>query len=233
MKLTNARVLVTGGSSGIGFATAAALIDRGAKVAINGRNGDRLSEAGRRLDCLTLSGDVSQESDVQRIVDQFVKEFSGIDVLINNAGFGTFASLLETELVDLERVYATNVFGAFLMAREVAKHLVEQRSGAIVNIASTAALKGFQGGTAYASSKFALRGMNDCWREELRRHDVRVLLVNPSEVVTDFFRRAGAEQKVTDKKLRPEDIAATIVNGLEMNDRGFIPELAVFATNPF
>ncbi len=234
MELKNSRILVTGGSSGIGRSTAAALVARGARVAINGRNPERLAEAAAELGCLALPGDVSDEATVVAMVARFVEEFGGIDAVVNNAGFGTFAPLLETELSDLRRVYETNVFGAFLVAREVARHLVAQRSGAIVNVASTAALKGFAGGTAYSSSKFALRGMNDCWRDELRRHDVRVLLINPSEVVTDFYPRAGLAQDPGDaKKLRPEDIAAAIVNGLEMNDRGFIPELAVFATNPF
>jgi 3-oxoacyl-[acyl-carrier protein] reductase len=233
MKLESARILVTGGSSGIGRATAAALIAKGARVAINGRNPERLAAAGAELGCLTLAGDVSREEDARAIVARFVEEFSGIDGLINNAGFGTFAPLVDTRLEDVRSVFETNVFGAFLMAREVAKHLIEQRSGTIVNIASTASLKGFAGGTAYAASKFALRGMNDCWRDELRRHDVKVLLINPSEVITDFFRRAGGEQKFSDRKLQPEDIATAIVDGLEMGDRAFIPELAVFATNPF
>ena len=134
---------------------------------------------------------------------------------------------------DFESVFRTNVFGAFYMAREVARHLVEQGSGAIVNVASTAATKGFQGGTAYGASKFALRGMSETWREELRRHDVKVILINPSEVITEFSRRAGYEQKVTDKKLRPEDIAQAIVAALSLSPRALIPEFAVFANNPF
>ena len=111
--------------------------------------------------------------------------------------------------------------------------MVDQGGGAIVNVASTAALRGFQGGTAYTASKFALRGMSECWREELRRHDVRVMLINPSEVLTDFAKRAGREQEPHPKKLRPEEIAHAVVTMLEMDDRGFVPELSVFATNPF
>jgi 3-oxoacyl-[acyl-carrier protein] reductase len=102
-----------------------------------------------------------------------------------------------------------------------------------VNISSTSGLKGGAGGTAYASSKFALRGMTECWREELRRHDVRVMLVNPSEVQTPFFAKVGVRQEPNPKKLRPEEIADAIVGALEIDDRGFIPEFSVFATNPF
>ena len=233
MDLSGTRVLITGGSSGIGRATARALIQFGCKVSINGRNPERLETAARELGCNSISGDVAIETEAQRIVETFVESQGGVDVLINNAGFGTFAPLVETKLADMEAVFRTNVFGAFVMAREVARHLVAQRSGTIVNIASTAGLKGFSGGTAYAASKFALRGMNECWREELRRHDVRVILVNPSEVITDFARRAGFDQKENDKKLRPEDIAHAILGALQAESRAFTPELAVFATNPF
>ncbi len=233
MDLEGKRTLVTGGSSGIGYAIAEALVERGCVVAINGRNQERLDAAAERLGCQGIAGDVGVEEDAQRIVATFVEQAGGIDVLVNNAGFGRFAPLLQTTAADVEDIFRTNVLGAFLMAREAARHFVAQDSGAIVNIASTAATKGFQGGTAYAASKFALRGMNECWRDELRRSNVRVLLVNPSEVITDFATAAGYEQKASDKKLRSEDIAHAVVAGLEMHPRGFIPELNVFATNPF
>jgi len=233
MDLSGKRALVTGGSSGIGRAIAAALAERGCTVAINGRNGERLEAAAGELGCDWIAGDVGVEADARRIVETFVERHGGVDILINNAGFGRFAPLVETELADVEAVYRTNVFGAFLMGREVARRLVDQGGGAIVNISSTAGTRGFKGGTAYASSKFALRGMTECWRDELRRHDVRVILINPSEVLTEFASIAGFEQEASEKKLRPEDIAHAVVAALEMHERGFIPELSVFATNPF
>jgi len=233
MDLSGKRALVTGGSSGIGRAIASALAERGCTVAINGRNGERLEASAGELGCEWIAGDVGVEADARRIVETFVERHGGVDVLVNNAGFGRFASLVETELADIEAVYRTNVFGAFLMGREVARRLVDQGGGAIVNISSTAGTRGFKGGTAYASSKFALRGMTECWRDELRRHDVRVILINPSEVLTEFASIAGFEQEVSEKKLHPEDIAHAVVAALEMHERGFIPELSVFATNPF
>jgi 3-oxoacyl-[acyl-carrier protein] reductase len=129
-------------------------------------------------------------------------------------------------------VFATNVTGAMLMAREAAKHFIAKRSGNIVNIASTAALRGAPSGTAYYASKFALRGMTECWRAELRKYSIRVILVNPSEVLTSFAATAGIPQKENPTKLRSEDIAYAIKGVLEMEDRGFTPELSIFATNP-
>jgi 3-oxoacyl-[acyl-carrier protein] reductase len=119
------------------------------------------------------------------------------------------------------------------MAREAARHFIERGSGELINISSTSSLKGSSGRTAYGSSKFALRGMTECWRDELRRHNVRVMLVNPSEVMTDFAAKAGVQRERSDKKLRPQEIADAIVGALKVDSRGFIPEFSVFATNPF
>jgi len=127
-----------------------------------------------------------------------------------------------------DAVFATNVTGAMLMARQAAKHFIARKRGNIVNICSTASLRGAANGTAYYASKFALRGMTECWRAELRQHNIRVFLINPSEVLTNF----GAAQKANPTKLRGEDIAHMVKAALEMDDRGFTPELTVFATNP-
>jgi 3-oxoacyl-[acyl-carrier protein] reductase len=233
MELRNAKALVTGGSEGIGRGIATALVARGCDVVITGRQPDTLRRTAEEIGAGFIPGDVGVEADAVRTVAELVARHGRLDILVNNAGFGTFAPLVETTLEDLEAVYRTNVFGAFLMAREAARQFIHQGSGNLVNIGSTSALKGSRGGTAYNSSKFALRGMTECWRDELRRHDVRVILVNPSEVQTAFFGKVGREQEASPRKLRPDEIAAAVVGVLEMDDRGFVPELAVFATNPF
>src|SRR6202035_2862877 len=127
---------------------------------------------------------------------------------------------------------ATNVTGVMLMSREAAKLFKDRKRGNLINISSTASLRGAPKGTAYYASKFALRGMTECWRAELRKYNVRVILVNPSEVVTNFFQTAGLPQKANASKLRGEDIAFVVKAMLEMDDRGFAPEVSIFATNP-
>lgn len=233
MDITGQKVLVTGGSTGIGLAIAEALLAKGCQVVINGRNVESLQSVAGRLGCGHAAGDVGIEADAVRIVSSAVEQMGGIDVLINNAGFGRFNPLLELDAHDMESVWQTNVLGAMFMAREVAKHLVQRKSGTIVNISSTAGTKGFAGGTAYASSKFALRGMTECWRQELRRDDVRVVLINPSEVVTEFAQRSGRTQDDSEKKLHGEDIAQAVVAVLEMGPRAMVTETTVIATNPF
>ena len=233
MRIESAKALVTGGSEGIGRGIAEGLIARGAEVVITGRREETLRRTAEEIGAGWIQGDVGVEADAVRTVADFVDRHGRIDLLVNNAGFGTFAPLVETSLEDLEAVYRTNVFGAFLMAREAAKHFIRQGSGNLVNIASTSGLKGGAHGTAYSSSKFALRGMTECWRDELRRHDVRVILINPSEVQTEFFGKVGRRQEASANKLRPQEIADAVLGVLELDDRGFVPELAVFATNPF
>ncbi|HEV8630200.1 MAG TPA: SDR family oxidoreductase [Thermoanaerobaculia bacterium] len=233
MQLRGAKALVTGGSEGIGRGIAEGLIGKGADVVITGRHREPLEATAHEIGAGAITGDVGVEADAVRTVAEFVERYGRIDILVNNAGFGRFAPLVDMTLEDLEAVYRTNVFGAFLMAREAARHFVRQSAGHLINISSTSGLKGGKNSTAYSSSKFALRGMTECWRDELRRHNVRVMLVNPSEVQTGFFAKVGAQQAASAKKLRPQEIAAAIVGILEIDDRGFVPELSVFATNPF
>jgi 3-oxoacyl-[acyl-carrier protein] reductase len=232
VNLKGAAVLITGGSSGIGYAIAKALGDAGAKIAITGRDERRLKEAAAALNAFPVRADVSNEADVKRTYSEVLAKFGQLDVLVNNAGAGVFKPLVEMDKAKFEGVFATNVTGAMLMAREAAKHFIERKSGNMVNICSTASLRGAANGTAYYASKFALRGMTECWRAELRQFNVRVFLVNPSEVITNFGAAAGLAQKDNPTKLRGEDIAWMIKAALEMNDRGFTPELTVFATNP-
>jgi 3-oxoacyl-[acyl-carrier protein] reductase len=216
MNLKNAVALITGGSSGIGRAVAHSLAASGARVAITGRDQARLEKTARELGAHPIHADVAVEADVERTYRDVLQQFGDLDILVNNAGVGVFKNLVDFERKEFEAVFATNVTGAMLMAREAARHFVKRQRGNIVNIASTA----------------ALRGMTECWRAELRQHNVRVFLVNPSEVLTNFYPTAGLSQKENETKLRAEEIAHVVKTLLEMDDRGFAPEVSIFATNP-
>ena len=232
MDITQAKVWVTGGGTGIGLAIARLLREAGAQVAITGRRPEVLERAAESIGALALPGDVTNEADVRRIVGSVIERFGGYNVLINNAGYGRFSPLLELKLDDMQAMMATNVFGAMLCARESARHFVAKASGNIVNVSSTAGLRGFPGGTAYVATKFALGGMTECWRAELRKFNIRVMQINPSEVLTDFASVAGHGQSPSERKLRAIEIAHAVKSVLEMDDRGFVTDLTVFATNP-
>lgn len=235
MDLKNAAVLVTGASCGIGFETARILRERGARVAICARHQGELEAAAKQIGALPIVADVSKEDDVLRMLATVIKEYDDYNVLVNNAGFGSFTPLLELTSDEFFRVWRTNVLGAMMVARESAKHFVGRSYGSIVNISSTAGQRGFANGTAYCSSKFAVHAMTECWRAELRQHNIRVMQVNPSEVLTSFGE--GESSHATSKpdnpsKLHATDIAQLVASMLELEDRGFVTESTIWATNP-
>lgn len=235
MDLSKAAVLVTGGSCGIGFETARLLRERGARVAICARHEDQLKSAAEMLGALPIVADVSREDDVVRMVAQVVREFDDYSVLINNAGFGAFTPLIELTSEELLRVWQTNVLGSVLCARESARHFIGRSYGNIINMSSTAGSKGFANGSSYCSSKFAVGALTECWRAELRQHNIRVMQVNPSEVLTNFGAGESSEPKSkpdNPTKLTASDIGQMIVDMLEIPDRGFITETTIWATNP-
>ncbi len=233
MDLNEKNFILTGGSLGIGKATAKKLVNKGANVLITGRSEDRLKAAAEATGAQYIVADITKEEDIGKTYEAFFRYFDRLDGLINNAGVGFRKELEEVELRDLERVYRVNVYGPALMAKRAASIFKEQYAGNIVNIASTAGVKGHPGGTVYASSKFALRGMTYSWQMELRPYNVRVFVVNPSEVTTAIGSSEREERPSEPHKLRPEEIAHAIVSNLEMDTRGFVPELNVIATNPW
>lgn len=240
MNIKDAKVLITGGNSGIGKATAQLLKEKGAKVVISGRNEATLQQTAKELNIDYIKADVTEEEQVKQMVQEAKDKMNGLNVLVNNAGYGYISKLIDIEADKFTDQFKTNILGATLCAKESAKYFVEQDYGNIINIGSTSSLKGSPTASPYVATKFALRGMTESWRNELRPHNIRVMQVNPSEVMTSFAdnrvdqnqsqkQYTEAEQQT---KLRGEEIAHTISSLLEMDDRGFITEATVFATNP-
>jgi len=234
MNLKDAKILLTGGSSGLGKAMAELLTEKGAKVLITGRDEEKLLEVASSLGAIPFQADVSVQKDVDQTYAFCEEKLGGLDVMINNAGIGTNRDTIdELDVEDMIRLYEVNVFGAVRMAKTAAKIFRKQKSGNIINIASTAALKGYEGGSIYSSSKFALRGLSMSWQAELRKDNIRVFNINPSYVPTAFNQPEREERELEDNKLTPDEIAHAVVAALEMDERGYIPELSVHATNPF
>lgn len=232
MEIKNARILITGGASGMGYEMAKIFKDKGAEVLICGRTEKNVKQAAEALDIWGFTADVANEKDVESLFKFVEEKWNGLDVLINNAGVGYFSELVATTTEDFTRVWEINVKGAFMVGREAAKIFTRQDKGNIINIGSTASLYGFANGSAYVASKFALKGLTECWRAELRKHNVRVMQINPSEVVTDFGEKSGYGSDKNGKKLTASEIAHVAMSMLTMNDVGFITDATVFATNP-
>ena len=233
MDLQGKHYIVTGGSSGIGKAIAEKLLEEGAAVLITGRDGQKVEDVAASIGAVPLKADVASPEDVAETYRVFDERFGRLDGLINNAGVGARKELDQLTAEDIRKIHDVNVTGAAMMASHAASRFKEQKGGDIVNIGSTAGMNGIHGGSAYVSSKFALRGMNYCWQHELRPYNVRVMLVQPSEVTTAFGQEERKEREEDPQKLRPEEIAHAVKSNLKMEGRGFVPELEVIATNPW
>ena len=225
------RVLVTGGSQGIGSALVGLMRQAGHEVVFTGRDERRIQAVAQRSGAHGVRADVSRDDDNARTVETCQDRMGGVDILINNAAFPYNAEIGDDfDVNQMREVFATNVFGVVDLTNRVVPMMKDQQAGDIVNIASTSGMKGNKTGTAYAGSKWALRGITQCWQAELRPHGIRVISVCPSEVQTDWGGRVGRNNP---NKLYAEDIAETIAAALSMKRRALWPELAVFATNPW
>jgi len=234
MNVQGKNIIITGGSLGIGRETARELVEKGANVLITGRSEERLGEAKRYTGSKIIKFDVSDHENMHENAKKCLDILDGrVDVLINNAGIGVRKSIDELNIEDFLKVFNVNVFGLALFTREVIPFMISESYGTIINIGSTASLKGYKNGSIYSSSKFAVRCLTQCWQAELRPHNIRVCQVNPSEVTTAFGNPVRVEREDVDNKLTPKEISHSIISVIEMDDRGFINELNIWATNPF
>jgi 3-oxoacyl-[acyl-carrier protein] reductase len=224
------RFLITGGSQGIGAALVNHARQTGHSVVFTGRNQTQIDDVARETGAHGIAADVSVDADNARVVDACVAQMGGIDVLINNAGTGYSAEIGAIDMQKMRALFGTNVFGMVDLTNRVAPLMKAQGAGDIVNIASTSGTKGAKGATVYAGSKWAVRGITQCWQAELRPNGIRVMAILPSEVQTNWMGRTGRNNP---NKLFAKDIAATIFAALDQPRNVLWPELAVFANNPW
>jgi 3-oxoacyl-[acyl-carrier protein] reductase len=234
MNLKGKNIIITGGSLGIGRETAKNMISKGANVLITGRSESRLKQAQKYSGAKIIEFDIADMDNIAENAKKCIDILDGrIDVLVNNAGIGVSKSIDKLNIEDFLSVFNVNVFGLALFTKEIIPLMIKESYGTIVNIGSTASLKGYKNGSIYSSSKFAVRCLTQCWQAELRQYNIRVCQVNPSEVTTAFGSSDRIERENVKNKLTPEEISHSIISSIEMDDRGFINELNIWATNPF
>ena len=216
--LNGKTAIVTGGSRGIGLATAQALAVEGAAVVISGTDQARLDQAragmAASLDAaeriLTVKADVRRAADVDRLVAAAVERFGGLDILVNNAGVGGFRDVAAMSADDWHRVIDTNLTGVFHCCHAAIPHLKARGGGWIVNISSLAGKNAFPGGAAYCASKAGLNAFSEALMQEVRHDGIRVSYVMPGSVRTAFS--GGGDGPGTEWKLAPEDVAHVIID---------------------
>ncbi len=180
---------ITGASRGIGAEIAKAALASGDKVVATGRNRAQIAKtlAADADRALAVELDVAQEAQAQAAVNAALARFGRIDVLVNNAGYGQLGLFEEVETGDIERQYATNVFGLFHVTRAVLPAMREQRSGHVFNITSVAGLIGMPGASIYCSSKFAIEGFSEGLAREVAQFGIKVTIVEPGPFRTNFL----------------------------------------------
>jgi NAD(P)-dependent dehydrogenase (short-subunit alcohol dehydrogenase family) len=229
--------LVTGGSLGIGRATAEALLEEGWNVALCARSEGPLAEATKELEgrfpgrVLARPADVRSEEAVEALVEWVEAEGGPIDCLVNNAGIGLFGAVDELSGDEWRQVLDTNLTGAFYVLTAVARRMRPRGQGWIVNVASLASRNPFAGGAAYNASKFGLLGLSDAAMLDLRPHGIRVSAILPGSVETHFAGPSGRSAD-SDWKLRPEDVARAIVDFLRYPGRALPSRLELRPSRP-
>lgn len=237
MNLKGKNALITGGGRGLGKAVAIALANEGVNVGITGRNEESLKNTVAELEKLGVKAaysvfDVEEMAQVEQGVASIATQLGSIDILINNAGVGDFGSFEEMPVETWEKVMKVNLFGVYYVAKATLPYLKQNKEGDIVNVASTAGLKGAPNMSAYCASKAAVISLSQSLMAELRKFNIRVITLTPSTIATDM----SIEGKLTDgnpeKVLQPEDFAEWVRDILKMNRRAMIASASIFSTNP-
>lgn len=235
--LTGKNALVTGAGKGIGRAVAFALAQEGVNVALLARTESQLQAVAQEIQALgvkatIITADIADRTAVEAAVAQAETELGTIDILINNAGIGTFAKLVDMAPEEWEKIVQVNLFGTYYATRAVLPGMIARETGDIINIASTAGQRGAATTSAYSASKFAVLGLTESLMQEVRKHNIRVSALTPSTVATELAISNKLTDGNPDRVMQPEDLAEFIVSQLKLNRRIFIKEAGMWSTNP-
>ena len=235
--LKGKKALITGGSRGLGKATAIALAKEGVAVGITGRNENILQQTVLEIKALGVEAfyevfDVANYEEVQTGIKNLINNLGTADILVNNAGIAAFGTFNEMPVEDWTKIIQVNLMGMYYVTKEVLPVLIAKNEGDIINISSTAGLNGNAKTSAYSASKFAVMGLSDSLMKEVRKNNIRVCTLTPSTIATDMALELGITDGNEEKVLQPEDFAELIVAGLKLPRRAMLKGASLWSTNP-
>jgi len=217
-RLAGKTALITGASAGIGRACAMALAAEGANLVLTARRKERLDALAAAVhqaggQAFGVVGDAREEQTAVKAVAAAVERFGKLDILVNNAGAGIYKDLVSTSAEEYDQLFDTNVRTTFLFTRHAAPAMVAQRSGTILMISSMAGIYGFAGEAVYCATKFAQVGFAQALDKELRPHGIKVGVICPGGVKTEFALGSGRTEAgvKASTMLEPEDVAAAVL----------------------
>ncbi|WP_374054700.1 3-ketoacyl-ACP reductase [Rossellomorea sp. FM04394] len=229
---------ITGAARGIGKATTLELAREGVHVGLIARTQNTLEQVAEEARSMGVKAsvaiaDISDMEQVEKAISKLKDDLGPADILINNAGIGTYGSFLDIDPADWKRTFEVNVFGTYHVTRAVLPQFIEKNRGDIIMISSSSGLKGTAKSTAYSGSKFAVQGMSEALMQEVRPHNIRVMTLNPSLVATDLTFGDKLDEADKEKYMQQEDLAEHMVSQLKLHPRIFIKQSLQWATNPF
>ena len=230
--LSNKTAIVTGGTKGIGRAIAESLIKAGASVSITARHEDEITQVVSQLNVMgpgTATGHVCDVRDYNQVKSVFAN-LDGLDILINNAGVGIFATVESMSVEDFRTVLETNVFGVFYCCHEAIPLMKQRGGGYIINISSLAGANPHPEMAAYNASKFGLNGFSEALMQEVRHDGIKVSYIMPGSVNTAF----GGDEPSDEKswQVQPTDIAQVVINLLSYPDRALPSRVEIRPSRP-
>lgn len=218
MKWTGSVALISGASRGIGAELARQAVAKGARVGLLARSTDDLEELAAELGdaCAVAAADVTSSEELATAVKTVESALGPVDIVVNNAGIGHYATFLDTDIDDLERMIRTNYVGAARVLKAVLPGMVERRRGHLVSVGSISGRIGSPFEAAYSASKFALTGLTEALSVELAPFGIKVSLVNPGPVDTPFFETRGVPyDRKRPKPVPASKVARTIIKAVE------------------
>jgi short-subunit dehydrogenase len=227
-ELVGKRAILTGASGGIGRATAEALVKAGARVALASRNAAAIQELAQRLeqlggDVIAVPTDITKPEDRHRLVQTVIDRFGGLDLLINNAGVGSWGHFATSTPEIMRQVMEVNFFAPVELTRVAMPYLMKGKQPAVVNVTSMCGRKGMPAWPEYSASKFALVGMSESWRGEFARFDVDVITIVPGMTDSGFrnnwLRSDGKAELRFEEGMTPADVANGILEAIRRNRR--------------
>jgi NADP-dependent 3-hydroxy acid dehydrogenase YdfG len=224
--------LITGASAGIGQACSRALAQEGARLVLTARRKERLEELKQQAEklgtqAISVLGDAREESTAKSAVEAAIQTFGHVDILINNTGVGNYKNLVDTSAEEYDDLMDTNVRSTFLFTRQTVPVMLHQKQGTILMISSMAGVYGFAGEAVYCATKFAQVGFAQALDRELRPHGIKVGVICPGGVKTEFALGRGRtpDGVKNSDMLEPDDVAGAVLLACKQSQGSRIIEI--------